>query len=113
MQETTSGIRIELRINGEPVTTGGVGPYGVMTAMLCWMQRNPELMDEYAPLATPQEREAMLTPELRVDVSALDSACDERRFWPGRVLGVGDEVTLRVLAPGPIDAFETKPPGGG
>ncbi len=113
MAETNSGVRIEMRINGETVTTGGVGPYGVLTAMLCWMQRNPELIKDYAPLATPEEQASMLAPELRVDVSALCSATEERRFWPGRTLDVGDEVTLRILAPGPIDDYVTTPPGGG
>jgi hypothetical protein len=113
MEETTSGVRIELRINGETVTTGGVGPYGVLTAMLCWMQRNPSRMDQYAAEATPEEREALMAPELRVEVSALDSTTEEHRFWPGFPLAVGDEVTLRVLAPGAIDDFVTTPPGGG
>ena len=113
MNETTGGVRIELSVNGETVSTGGVGPYGVLTAMLCWMQRHPERIKDYAPLATPEEREAMLTAELRVDVSALDSCTEQRRFWPGRTLAVGDEVTLRILAPGPIDEFVTTPPGGG
>ncbi len=104
MTDSSKSIRFELCVNGETLATGGVGAFGVLTAIVSWARRNPDAMPEHVRDDPEVDREDWLSEHLVVDLGGLDSVRDESVNWVrNRSLIVGDEVVIRVLPPGPID----------
>jgi hypothetical protein len=75
-------------VNGQQVCTAGIGPDGVLTAILDWVGGGPRQ-----------------TPEglFGLHVGGLDSQTDEHVDWSVPEVGVGDEVTIRIVETEDID----------
>lgn len=99
MPSSGDNIRIEILVNGQRKAIAGVESFGVLTAILQWVRRDPAALPvgEGAPsLEEWIENKALLT------VGGTNMR--ERLRWLDVDLQTGDEVTLRVLAPGQFDA---------
>ncbi len=93
--------RFEVSVNGETITTAGYPDFGVLTAILCWVKRDPA---EHA-----SEEPGYFDEDLSVDVAGLHKG--ENADWASRSLQVGDEIVVRVLPPGPTDEPKSRRPG--
>ncbi len=98
--------RLEVHVNDELLTTAAVDDYGVLTAILCWVLKDPERVPESVQQGTAAQQAEWLEEELSLDVGGLGPA--GHLNWPSRKLAVGDEVKIRVLPPGPADAPDVR-----
>lgn len=92
-------IRFQLEINGKPICISGVDGYGVLSAIVTWAKRDPT---KFSLMKLPHSSlEEFSREELRIEFGGLDS--NRHRSWHQEELKVGDVVSIRILAPGPID----------
>lgn len=95
-------MRFELIINGEKICVSGIKEFGVLTAILSWVKRNPELYD-------PENHgtfEEWAEEELTLRLGGLESnnpQIPKHVEWVRAALKAGDEIILRVLPPGEAD----------
>ena len=100
-------IRFEILINGERFCVAGHEGFGVLSAMVTWAQRNP---DQFASSGSAMTRDEFAAQELHLQVGGLDTNGPIPRDlgWIDRVgpkpVKAGDEITIRILEPGPFDA---------
>ena len=73
-------------LNGEKVSTAGVGETGVLNTIVSWVRR-----------------EGRSEEELDLRVGGLITPSDEHVRWLDRELKVGDEVSIRIAEDAPID----------
>lgn len=69
-------------LNGQPLVTAGVGDDGVMTTIVTWVGGAP-----------PRPAEGRLT----LEVLGLDSRSGEHVSWSVPEIGVGDEITIKIV----------------
>lgn len=93
-------MRFEISINGEAVCVCGVEGYGVLTAMIARRMNDPDDRPEGVDM-TPEE---WADDRPWVDVGGFENATLEYPSWVNEKLKPGDEVTIKVLPPGPADA---------
>ena len=98
-------MRFELEINGEKICIAGMDGYAVLSAIVTWAKRDPSRFD---PKKLPHSTfEQFSQEDLHIQLGGLDSNDPARaidRSWHYRDLKVGDEITIRILPPGPADA---------
>jgi len=101
-------LRLEILLNGRRLAIAGVEQFGVLSAIVSWVRRNPDKV-------TPEMRKREGFDELHFlreicefQLSGLDSVTDESVFWVKEELRPGSEVTIRVLPQGEFDAPRTK-----
>lgn len=110
MPHTNDNPRFQLLINGEPRATAGLELLGVLHVSVQWVLRDPREAPEKRK-STPEFNERdWICNRVTVDLGGLDSATDEHVKWLSSELRVGDEVTIRVLAPGEVDLPPTRYP---
>jgi hypothetical protein len=68
-------------VNGKPCCTAGIGLMGVLHVIVNWVRRKGE----------PREGEFDLS------VGGLDITSEEHVRWSAPRIGVGDEITIRVV----------------
>lgn len=68
-------------VNGRRICTAGIGPNGVLSAILSW-----------AAGGSRQTVQGRLT----LHVAGLDSRADEHADWAVPEVAVGDEITIRI-----------------
>ena len=102
--KNSENVRFQLEINAEPVCIAGVDGFGVLTAIVDWVKRDPARFD---PLKLPHSSpEEFSREKLRVQFSGLDSNDPQQSHhlsWHERLLKIGDVVSVRILGPGPVD----------
>ncbi len=110
MGDSGQNLRFEVRVNGKVVATTGIEHYGVLTQGVTWVRRDPEQVAAgHHPLGPDDED--WLAEELELHIGGLDSAAKEHLGWDSdQALQVGDEVTVRILPPGPVDAPTRRTP---
>jgi hypothetical protein len=74
-------------VNGKPLCTVGIGALGVLHVIVDWVRRKGE------PAAG----------EFDLSIGGLDTASEEHVGWPVPRIGVGDEITIRVVDSDEID----------
>ncbi len=112
-------VRFEISVNGQPIATTGCAGYGVLSAGLDWVLRDP------ARFRPDPHDEAYTIDDwgketLCLHAGGLDSerADDETHLmWVNQELRVGDEVRVRILPAGEFDEpasepFPPVPPAG-
>ena len=111
MSAMSGSLRLEVRVNGAVVATTGVEEYGVLTSILTWALHDPDDIPEHVVSgADPEADRAEWLAEVRhLHVGGIDSGTDEHLDWFDSHLKLGDEVTVRLLPPGPIDAPARRP----
>lgn len=98
---TTAPIRFEVLVNGEPFASFGVdNPYGVLTALVNWVRRDPAALSERVRSRPGFSEAAFLEASCELELSSLDSASQQHRSWGHCPLAAGDVVTIRVLSGG-------------
>ena len=104
MNKNVGNIRFQLEINGESVCIAGVDGFGVLSAIVTWVKRDPS---RFNPETLPHSSiEQFGSEETSIELGGLDSnlQTDVRPLaWHKRALKAGDVVTLRILDPGSID----------
>jgi hypothetical protein len=92
-------VRFQVLVNGEQIALAGLGDFGVLTALLTWVKRDPALFPKNKARVTIEE-----WCEETLDVSVVGSR------WPNASrefckveLKPGDEVVVRILGPGECD----------
>ena len=81
-------LRLQVTLNGRPVGTAGLDGTGYLNVLV----RASRPADELGPL--PDESELI--------VGGFDEALGDLH-WARHLLNPGDEVTVRLLGPGPAD----------
>ena len=103
MPNSLDNIRFEVRINGEPRAVAGMEEIGVLNAMLTWVRRNPATAPQKIREHPSMNEEEAAKAYIHASLSGLDSTTNEHLTWFGEELGIGDEVTIRILSPGEFD----------
>ena len=99
-------MRFEISINGKRYCVAGQNAFGVLSAILSWVKRRPERFD---PKNGNMTLEQWTAEELRFDVGGIDNedvTGSRQTSWnprDGFVLKPGDEIVIRILAPGAYD----------
>jgi hypothetical protein len=75
-------------VNGKPLCTAGIGALGVLHVIVDWVRRKDE----------PREG------EFDFSIGGLDTVSEEHVRWSAPRIGVGDEITIRVVDSDDIDA---------
>jgi hypothetical protein len=98
-------LRFEVLVNGKVVATTGVGAaYGVLSAIVTWVRRNPAAISAKVRADPDFDELTFLNEVCEVELGALDSVADQHSSWGKHGLRPGDEVTIRVLPSGQYDA---------
>jgi len=98
-------MRFEVLVNGVRVCTAGQNDLGVLTALLSWRKVDPA---KFVPANETSLPNAWSEGELDFSVGGIDSGDDRHTSWKVPVLAIGDEITIRILAPGPYDPPDAK-----
>jgi hypothetical protein len=91
-------MRFQIIINGKKICTAGVKDYGVLSAIVSWLLRDPAKYDskkhpsleEFSAEETCFQIGAMLNDGSHVE-------------WDRRKIKAGDEITIKILEPGKYD----------
>jgi hypothetical protein len=70
--------------NGEQLCTAGIGTDGVLSAIVNWVSRGNE-------------------GEFHMHVGGLDTSTDEHVRWRVPEIGIGDEITIRIVEADTVD----------
>jgi hypothetical protein len=92
-------IAFEVLHNEQRLCTAGVGPYGVLSAIITWVVHDPQKAADWPDTAEKDPEEG------RITVSVGGLADDVHQNWPGADLKAGDSVLIRIC-----DAAEVDPP---
>ncbi len=90
-----TGLRLQVEINGEARTVGGVPGFGVLSATVSWVTRGPRRL--------PPGMEGRDDEGAEIAFGGLDSSTGLHRRWLRQKLQAGDTVTIRVLPSGAYD----------
>src|SRR4249919_3433307 len=99
-------MRFEILVNGKRVCLAGIPGYGVLTATLSWVKRNPASVDRTT--IKTSSLESFLKELIELEVGGLNTNADagehgQRLNWLKQHLREGDEIAFRVLPPGRSD----------
>ena len=92
-------VRFEVLVNGQRKCISGIDGYGVLTTIVSWGLADPKDVppdDEVGP-----EDESVT-----LHVGGLHEKIHHR--WLFEHLGPGDEISIRILGPGPADIAKVK-----
>jgi hypothetical protein len=96
-------VRFEVLLNGRRVAITGIEHFGVMSAIITWVRRNPKNITEKMR-ADPGFDELRFLRELcELEVGGLDASTDKHLSWAKEALRPGSEITIRVLSAGEFD----------
>src|SRR5438128_351292 len=98
-------MRFQVLVNGSPVCTSGQDAFGVLTAVLSWRKLDPT---KIPPEKRAAPSKVSSDGELEFSVGGIDGTENVHTSWKVPPVGVGDEITIRVLAPGQFDAPTVK-----
>lgn len=102
-------LRFQFLINGEVVCTAGVEGLGVFSSNLTWVKRSAESYARAKAEAPPDwdcTEEEWMREDVHINAGGRDSKYSGGASWFLRDLAVGDEITIRILGPGPTDTPE-------
>jgi hypothetical protein len=82
-----------VRVNGKRICTAGIGPNGVLTAIVNWVGGGPRRSAEG---------------HFGFHVGGLDSRTNEHVRWQTPELNVGDKVTVSIIETRQVDPEATR-----
>ena len=103
MPSSGSNIRFQVLVNGEVRGTAGMESLGVLSVIIDWVRRDPARASDLAEEHPEFPDEDWIGNKVHIRLGGLDTVTSEHVEWFGNELQVGDEVTVRVLAPGEYD----------
>ena len=97
-------MRIEISINGEMKCIAGLGGYGVLTSILTWVKRDPLVVERNNKKGADYLQLSEESLDLAVNGLTSDNdETDAHLHWINENISEGDEITIRILGPGPSD----------
>jgi hypothetical protein len=96
-------VRLEVLLNGRRVAIAGVEKFGVISAIITWVRRNPANITEKMRSDEGFDELHFLRETCDLDLGGLDSVSDKHLFWAKEALRPGSEITIRVLPAGEFD----------
>ena len=96
-------VRLEVSVNGTVRCVGGVGDFGVLSAIVGWVKRRSDRIHPDVRSAPDFDEAGMLKQRIDVQFGGLDSSSDQHVHWLNEELKPGDVVTIRVLGEGEFD----------
>ncbi|UBF26432.1 hypothetical protein K9N68_33880 [Kovacikia minuta CCNUW1] len=78
-------LAFEVSINANRVCTAGIDDYGVLTSILTWVKRQPDIL------------ESDRFEELTLDVGGLLSNVNESLSWLKPEVSIGDSITIKIV----------------
>jgi hypothetical protein len=97
-------IRVEVLLNGRRIALAGVEQFGVISAIVTWVRRNPAKITEKMRADPKFDESRFLREVCEVEVGGLNSITENHLSWAKEALQPGSEVTIRILPSGPFDA---------
>lgn len=91
-------VRFQVLVNGKQLCIAGVDRFGVLSACMSWVRRDPERYVAWKAEAEPTwstSPEEWSRENIELSVTSLPQLP-----WCRHELSIGDEVTIRVLGPG-------------
>ena len=102
MAKHREGLRFQVVITGRRACVSGMEGYGVLSAVLSRVKRNPT--------AYPGKNKHRITKaqwskeRIEFEVGGLDSIADQHVHWLRRDLRIGDKIVIKLLPGGKHDA---------
>jgi hypothetical protein len=84
-------------LNGEQIRTAGIGPHGVLSAIVNWVGGGLDRADEG---------------HFHMHLGGLDCRTDEHVRWPVPELKVGDEISILIVETNEVDAESERSKAG-
>jgi hypothetical protein len=100
-------LRFQFVVNGQVICTAGVEGFGVFSSTFSWVKRTADSYAKNKTSAPPDwdtTLEEWTREEMGIAAGGQDSQFPGHASWFDHELHVGDEVTIRILGPGPIDS---------
>jgi len=110
MTQRFASVRLEVSVNGEVRCVGGVGDFGVLSAIVGWVRRHPDRIHPDVRSDSEFDEAEMLKERIDVQFGGLDSRTDRHVHWLAECLKPGDVVSIRILAEGEYDDPQEGPP---
>ena len=104
----TAPVRFEVLLNGRRVAITGIKEFGVMSAIITWVRRNPKNITAKMRAEPGFDELHFLREICELELGGLDSSADKHLFWAREALRPGSEITIRVLPAGEFDAPKAK-----
>jgi len=96
-------VRLEVSVNGKVRCVGGIGEFGVLSAIVGWVKRMADRVHPDVRAEPTYDEADMLAQRIDVQFGGLDSATDRHVSWLNEQLKPGDVVTVRILGEGEFD----------
>ena len=103
MNHRRAPIRLEVSVNGEVRCVGGIGEFGVLSAIVGWVKRRADRVHPDVRTDPTYDEAQMLAQRIDVQFGGLDSSTDRHVSWLNEQLKPGDVVTVRILGEGEYD----------
>jgi hypothetical protein len=97
-------LRFEVLVNGQRVAVVGTASYGVLSAIVNWVQRAPAAITDDVKNRPDFNEAKFLEETCRLELGGLDSATQRHFSWEPINLKPGDEVTVRIMRGGEYDS---------
>lgn len=97
-------MRFQVLINGHRACVSGMDGYGVLSAVLSRVKRNPKAYPGKNKHPLKITKAEWSKERIEFQVGGLDSITDQHLDWLRRDLRVGDEIVIKLLPAGRHDA---------
>ena len=100
----TAPVRFEILLNGRRLATTGIERFGVLSAVISWVRRNPSNVTAEMRAKDEFDELHFLREVCELEFGGLDSVADRNVFCGKETLRPGDEVAVRILPQGEYDS---------
>jgi hypothetical protein len=97
-------LRFEVLLNRRRVALIGTESFGVVSAIISWVQRSPNALTDEVRGQPDFDESKFLRETCTLDLGGLDSTTHHHFGWDPINLEPGDEVTVRVVRGGECDS---------
>jgi len=104
MAKRRRGLRFQVLINGRRACVSGMEGYGVLSAVLSRVMRNPKAYPGKNKHPLKITKAQWSKERIEFEVGGLDSITDQHVHWLRRDLRIGDEIVIKLLPAGKYDA---------
>jgi len=95
-------MRFQVFVNGEQKCIAGFQPHGALSVNLTWVSRDPSLYEKFASRYSSKKQFTQPYTHLLVGGSPGNKG-DFWSWYTSDQIKPGDEITIKVLEPGPAD----------
>ena len=95
MANNVAPVRIEVLLNGRRIAIAGVEQFGVVSAIVSWVLRDPSKITAEMRADPDFNQAYFLREKCELDLGGFDSPLDRHISWAHEAIGPGSEVTIR------------------